>query len=93
MACGSKVLTQLVLWVFYNEKRLATFYLSCDHFRDMTQPIFGIKLDFHWQMTHVELANNVAHLHNIEHLKSSSIITPHWKVENLLFQILDQQLP
>ena len=26
----------------------------------------GIKLIFHWQMTHVEYANDVVHLHNIE---------------------------
>ena len=26
----------------------------------------GIKLGFHWQMTHVEYANDVVPLHNIE---------------------------
>jgi hypothetical protein len=33
---------QLVLWLFYNEfviTNLATFYLTHDHFKDMTQPI------------------------------------------------------
>ena len=28
----------------------------------------SIKLGFHWQMTHVEYANSVVHLHNIERL-------------------------
>ena len=37
----------------------------------MTQTNIGIKLDFHWQMTHVESANDVVHLHNIERYKSS----------------------
>ena len=38
---------QLVLWVIYNEKNnSATFYLRCDHFRDMTQPILASNLVF-----------------------------------------------
>ena len=42
-----------------------------------------IKLGFHWQMTHVEYANDVVHLHNIETIKEFPPITPHWEVENL----------
>ena len=42
--------------VFYIEKNhLATFYLTCDHFRDMTQPISAFNLVF-VGMTHVESA-------------------------------------
>jgi hypothetical protein len=26
----------------------------------------GIELDVHWQMTHVESANDIVHFHNIE---------------------------
>ena len=28
----------------------------------------GIKFDVHWQMTHVEYANDVIYLHNIERI-------------------------
>ena len=42
------------------------FYLTCDHFKGMTQPILTLKVGFHWQMTHVEFANDVVHFHNIE---------------------------
>ena len=38
---------QLVLWVFLQWKNnLATFYLTCDHFRDMTQVILALNLVF-----------------------------------------------
>ena len=32
----------------------------------MTWVNIGIKLGFHWQMTRVEYASDVVHLHNIE---------------------------
>ena len=44
----------------------ATIHVTCDHFRDMTQLTLASKLGFHWQMTHVEYANDVVHLHNID---------------------------
>ena len=46
------------------------FILTCDYFRDMTQPIYRIKLGFHWQTTHAKYPHNVIHLHNIERWKS-----------------------
>ena len=45
---------------------LETFCLTCDHFKDMTWANIGIQLGFHMQMTHVEYANDVVHLHDIE---------------------------
>ena len=55
-----------ILWIFYNEKNNSTtLYLTCDDFRNMTTNI-EIKLGFLQQMTHVEFANDVVHLHNIE---------------------------
>ena len=61
------VYIELVLWAFYDEKpKSATFYLTRDYFRDMTQPTLGIKVGFHWQVTHVESTNDVVYLHNIE---------------------------
>ena len=50
----------------------------------------GIWRGFHWQMTHIESIIDVVHLHNIEQYKSSPPITPHWEVEDLWFQSLDQ---
>ena len=54
---------------------------------------YGIKLGFKLVMTHVESTNDDAHLHNIEWLEKFPLITPHWEVENIRFQSLDQQLP
>ena len=45
---------------------LATFYITCDHFRDMAQPILALQLVFIGKRTHVEFANDVVHLHKIE---------------------------
>ena len=57
---------QLVLWVFYYErkKESVTIYLTRNHFRDTTQSILALNLTFH--RIHVEIANNIFHLHNIE---------------------------
>ena len=43
-----------------------TPYLTCDDFRNMTTNI-EIILGFQWQKTHVEFANDVVHLQNIEY--------------------------
>ena len=51
---------------------------------------YGIKLGFKLVMTHVESTNDDAHLHNIEWLEKFPLITPHWEVENIRFQSLDQ---
>ena len=42
------------------------FYLTCENFRDMTQPILAFNLIFIGKLTHVEFANGVVHLHNIQ---------------------------
>ena len=56
----------------HNYPKLNTiFYLTCDHFRDMTQSISALKLVFSCKMTHAKYANDVVHLvHNIERQKS-----------------------
>ena len=51
---------------YKKNKHPATFYLTCDHFRDTTQPTLALNVGFHWQMTHVEFANDVVHLHHID---------------------------
>ena len=33
------------------------------------QSLLALNLGFHWQMTHVEFANDIVHLHNIERSK------------------------
>ena len=43
-------------------------------------------------MTHVEFANDVVHLHNIEQIKSPTP-RPYWEAKNLWFQSLDQHIP
>ena len=49
------------------ETNSTTFYLTCDHFRDMVQPILTLKLGFFLQMTHVKCANDFVHSYNIAH--------------------------
>jgi hypothetical protein len=39
---------------------------ACDHFRDMTQPILSLNLGFIDKWPHVNFANNVVYLYNIE---------------------------
>ena len=65
--------TYIVGRILQWKRILATFYLStCDHFRDMTQPILAFTLGFHWQMTHVEFARDVCPLTQHWTIKSSS---------------------
>ena len=60
------VADQLVSWVIHNGKNnLVTFYLTCDLLATRHNQYWH-KLDFYWQMTHVESTNDVVHLHNME---------------------------
>ena len=58
---------QLVSWVFYTEKKANRqhFILHVTILATWNNQ-YGIKLGFHWQMTHVEFANDVIHSHNIQ---------------------------
>ena len=48
------------------KSNLATLYLTCDHFRDMTQPILVLNLIFIGKWPMCEYAHDAVHLHNIE---------------------------
>ena len=66
-ACGCEVPINLYCVCSQMKKHNSTtFYLTCDHFRYMRQPYIGIKLGFHWRMTHVKVAKDVVHLHIID---------------------------
>jgi hypothetical protein len=57
---------QLVLCVFYNEITIWQHFTLHVTTLETCTTNMDIKLGFHWQMTHVESANDVVHLHNIE---------------------------
>ena len=48
------------------KNKMAIFYLTCDHFRDMTHPILALHFILSIENDNVECANDVVHLHNIE---------------------------
>jgi hypothetical protein len=57
---------QLVLWEFYNEKIVQQQFIVHATTLETWHNHIGIKVGFDWQMTHIEFANDVVHLHNIE---------------------------
>jgi hypothetical protein len=60
---------QLVLWAFYNEKQLCSILSYMWPLQGHGITNIGIDLGIHWQMTRVEYANDVVHLHNMEQWK------------------------
>ena len=89
---GHAVVRYLCCGYSMTKTNSVTLYLTCDHFKDMTQPILALHLVFigKWQMQNVLMMPSTYTILNIERVPP---VTPYWEVESICFHNLDEHLP